>query len=145
MLRKTDRFKALMEKVPHWVPTSVIAIIICWLTLAPRPLGEVEIPLFPGADKIIHGLMFGTLTFAFLFDICRHNGWRQVVLPLVSLVALGCGAFGIIIEFLQEWMGLGRGLEIYDMVADLTGAVAFGVIWLFVQPVLVKKKHDDGR
>ena len=46
----------------------VVLIAIIYLTLFPQPLGENEVHLFEGADKIVHFIMFGGLTGTFIFD-----------------------------------------------------------------------------
>lgn len=137
-----QRFRQIFDKIPYWVPSFITVALICWLTLAPRPLGDVEVPLFPGADKIAHGVMFGFLVIILLIDICRARKWGSISLPVVSVVALGCAAFGVGIEFIQQHMQAGRSLEAWDMVADVTGAITCAALWLVIQPALIKIKDD---
>lgn len=136
------KIRELFDRIPLWIPSVLTVALICWLTLAPRPLGDVEVPLFPGADKIAHGLMFGFLVIIILVDICRARKWKSVSLPVVSVVALGCAAFGVGIEFVQQHMQAGRSLEAMDMVADVTGAITCAALWLVIQPALINIKDD---
>lgn len=121
-----------MQRVPHWLCTVLCLGVILYLTLMPDPLGDEELPLFPGADKIAHGLMFFGLTLCMLFDAMRVHGWRPLSLPAISVISLiGMGA-GIGIEYLQDVMDLGRGKEFWDMAADAFGATAAGALWILI-------------
>ena len=128
---RIERFHAWMRRVPHWLLSVVCLALVLWLTLAPHPMGDTEIPLFEGADKIGHGLMFFALTVSMLFDAQRARGWRALPLPLVALVAFIGMGMGIGIEFIQRAMDVGRSWEFLDMVADSFGAIAAGSLWIF--------------
>lgn len=121
-----ERFHAVMKNVPHWIFSVLCLIIILWLTLAPHPFGEEELPLFPGADKIAHGLMFFGLTLCMLFDYMRHSGWKHVSLLVIAIASMLGMGLGIGIEFFQRAMGEGRSYEIMDMAADSIGAIVAG-------------------
>lgn len=124
----------LLTSAPAWIFTILILGAILWLTLAPKPLGDEDIPLFPGADKIAHALMFGALTGAVLLDWQRKRGWRKVPVGGVWLTAAGASAVGVAVEFAQRSMHLGRGFEITDMIADGAGAALCALAWLFFEP-----------
>lgn len=122
-----------MEKCPAWVFTGIVLAIILWLTLAPHPLGDEEIPLFPGADKLIHAIMFGTLSAVLLFDWSRAHLWKAVPWSLSIIFSLLAAATGIAIEFAQNAMGLGRSLEVWDMIADTLGAIVAMLLWKWAE------------
>lgn len=125
-----EKLHAWMKRVPRWLFTVVCLLVILYLTLMPDPLGDEELPLFPGADKIVHGLMFFGLTICMLFDEMRARGWKVLSLPVISLISLIGMGVGIGIEYLQEAMDLGRGKEFWDMVADAFGAISAGALWI---------------
>jgi hypothetical protein len=114
-------FDRLIRIVPDWQPTVVVSVTILYLTLFPQPLGDDEIELFEGADKVVHAIMFGTLTAAMIFD--RWHEGR----PLTRKGALWCAAVAIaaggLIELLQGAMGMGRGCDTADFAADAAGAL----------------------
>lgn len=118
--------------------SGITVALILWLTLAPHPTGDLEIPLFPGADKIVHGIMFVFLSIIVLLDIMKHRDWQPLGLVTVSVVSLLCAVFGIGIEIAQRAMGLGRSFEILDILADTAGAVLGGGIWAVLQSVIAK-------
>lgn len=115
-------FKKIFKEAPPFIFTIVVAGAICWLTLAPKPLPESDIPLFPNADKVAHALMFGTLCAFLMVDLMRGNHHiRLAVAALVSILV--SAAAGGAIELLQGAMHIGRSADIWDFVADSIGAV----------------------
>ena len=40
--------------LPPCIFSVVCIIAVLYLTLVPRPLPDMDIPLFPGADKVVH-------------------------------------------------------------------------------------------
>lgn len=128
--------KRHLSRLPAWLLTIVTVALILWLTLAPDPLPDEEpLHLFPGADKVVHGLMFGFLTFTALVDWSRGRDYRRVGWKVCLLTAALVTCFGIAIEFAQRGMALGRGFEILDMVADGTGAFTVAAIWIIASHV----------
>lgn len=125
--------------MPAWIMSVITLVIILWLTLAPNPLGREEIPVFPGADKIVHGLMFGFLTFVILLDWTRGRDFASVRWPVCLVAALFSTALGTGIEFLQRSMHLGRSFETYDIVADTVGSFTVGAAWIVAENC--RKRH----
>lgn len=115
-------FEFLRRYVPVYQPSMVILVAILYLTLLPDPLGEDELPLFYGADKVAHFIMFGALTGAIIFDMSRDK--CRVTIVRALLVAALCSIIGITVEFLQSWMQMGRsGNDIADAVANCAGTL----------------------
>ena len=121
------RFKVL------YLPGLMSGLILCailWLTLAPQPIGDIEPPLFEGADKLVHAVMFGALAWSMCRDWALWRGRRPnaaVVLIFGCLSAL----IGTGIEYLQAWMDTGRTFEAADIVADSVGAIGTAVVLVF--------------
>ena len=128
-----DSFRRLIDRVPQWLLSGVTVAFILWLTLAPHPTGDLKLPLFPGADKIVHAVMFGFLAFIILLEMTKHRKWQPLSLVSIAVVAFACALFGIGIEFAQRAMGMGRSLEILDMMADSAGAMVAAGIWAALQ------------
>lgn len=127
--------KSLHNLIPAWICTAFCFAAILWLTLSPSPTPEVDLPLFPGADKLVHGIMFGGLTLTACYDYVKFRGNRERVgrgmpwvMALMSLFA------GVAIEFLQRFMQLGRSFEFADIAADGIGAaVAAAAVSLYLR------------
>lgn len=128
-----------LQKIPPYLFTGVVIIAILYLTLVPKPFGDEDIPLFPGADKLVHACMFGGLAITFIFD--RFRTGKKLSLKGAFTTAVLSAVFGIIIEIVQESMQLGRSGDIYDAWADMIGAFAavpLGMLLHWVN-VVVKK------
>lgn len=109
------------------VTSVVVTGLILWLTLAPHPVGDIDIPLFPGADKVVHAAMFGGLTLALAFDVALGRG-RLPSVAVVGRLAVISFLFGGLIEILQSVMGEGRQGDLLDFAADIAGAL---IVWAF--------------
>lgn len=109
-----------LYKVPRFTLSATSVAAVLYLTLFPRPLGEVHIPLFAGADKVVHGLMFFGVAFCLAFD------WRTCRRAAVSGF-LTASVLGGLIEIAQWKMDLGRSGDWWDLAADVAGA-AVGVV-----------------
>lgn len=102
----------------YWLPTLWTALM-CVLFFAPSSDMPKD-PGLPGIDKVVHfALFFG---FVFLWQVSRQARGLQIV-----LLAIG---FGIGVEYMQEWMAIGRSFDLYDIVADSVGAVCGAIaVW----------------
>lgn len=133
-----EKFRALIDKLPTWFLPAVAIAAILWLTLAPHPAGKLDIPLFPGADKIVHVALFGFLAFVVLLEAMKEKRWTTLSLFTIGVISFLCTGFGVGIEFIQKAMGLGRSLELLDMAADGAGAFGIGGVWAAMQGVFAK-------
>lgn len=114
--------RKFLDRLPAWTLTIVCFLAICWLTLAPHPLPDNDIPLFPGADKIVHAIMFGGFTLCIILDWNRRHGWPADIGKGDWYAPDFASAFGIVTEIMQKEMHLGRSGDVWDLVADVTGA-----------------------
>ena len=115
--------KTIMSGVPRWLMSLVVIAAIAYLTLVPSPLPAPPMPLFDGADKVVHGLMFLVLAWCLNRDISR----RKLLVAAVAAFALAT-AYGGLIEVLQGTMQLGRSADVLDFVADVAGAAIGAII-----------------
>ena len=127
----------ILDRIPRLLTSAVVTAGVLYLTLAPRPFGSVRIPLFEGADKVVHFMMFFAMAFAYHFDFRR--GKKPVdEARLMGWIFVSLSAFGGLIELAQWKMRMGRSGDWYDLLADIAGAV-YGIIlaWL----ISAKNKH----
>ena len=136
-----DKIRGSLSRWPRWILSVITVLAILWLTLAPKPLGDEPPPLIPGADKLAHSIMFGGLVWMMLLDWQRSHEWRKVDIKYAFCVASISSLFGIFIEILQKFMGLGRGFEIADIIADIIGSFFFAYIYFFFQKKWSLKSH----
>ena len=127
----------ILDRIPRFLTSAVVTAGVLYLTLAPRPFGSVRIPLFEGADKVVHFMMFFAMAFAYHFDFRR--GKKPVdEARLMGWIFVSLSAFGGLIELAQWKMRMGRSGDWYDLLTDIAGAV-YGIIlaWL----ISAKNKH----
>lgn len=146
MKRKKDKISKIIAYIPNWLPTLLTIFAILWLTLAPHPLSDMTPPMFEGADKIVHALMFGGLTFITLFDYARFMQKHRTKRWVQTLICISCAMFGISIEYMQQAMQLGRTFDYADIVADLIGVLFFSVLWIMANRLYIRPdSHDCGK
>lgn len=126
--------------LPCGVLTLVVALAIGWLTLSPSPAGDLDVPLFEGADKIIHEGMFFALSLAAGADMGKRYSGRKPVCAVCGFIL--AAAYGVLTEFLQDAMDYSRTFEIADIMADIAGGAAGAYFLLLVSQHELKK---DGR
>ena len=65
-----------MKILRRYWPSMVTLAAVLWLTLAPQPLPDLDVPPFDGLDKVMHAVMMGGLAGAFMFDWRRGGRWN---------------------------------------------------------------------
>ncbi len=123
------KFSNLLHKMASLhVATVLLVEVTLWLTLAPKPLGDDPPPLFPGADKLAHALMFMAICGASLYEqkLLGRLRTRTIVIN-----AIATALFGLLTEIGQALLNQGRAFEWGDIAADATGAfLAAALIFL---------------
>ena len=113
-----------LERRLRWLlwPQAVLMVIIttlAYLNLLPVSLG------FPYADKLMHFLLFGMVTFwLHLWLGGRSLALGPLRLPLAVLIAFSCA---LPEELAQGWSSI-RSLEGLDIISDLAGMLVF--VWI---------------
>ena len=110
----------------------ILPMLLCMAIiffLSHQPGDSLDLPLFPGADKLAHILAYGVLsaTVIFSFSAEFRQGRRALVLAAAVLVPL---LFGLSDEFHQRFVA-GRSAEFLDLVADGAGGLVVGLVWFF--------------
>ncbi len=126
--------KHALNPLPPFLLTVVGFLAILWLTLAPHPLGEEELPLFPGADKIAHLVMFGGFTLLMLVDLWRRRRFSRLSTANIWLAGTLSAILGCVVEVAQWKMNLGRSFEWADIIADSLGAFGCSLLWMWLAP-----------
>ena len=106
----------LLDKISK-IFTKILPIYWAFLTyMLLRPgVENLEYPfMFDGIDKILHVTIFAMLGFCFVaaFPKVKFIYFFQIML-----------GYSILTEILQDEMGLGRSLEVLDLVADTVGVL----------------------
>jgi len=96
---------------------------------------SLDLPSFPGADKLAHMSAYGVLALSVLWFFGKkglNNPGRTIFTTV-----LFCLLYGMTDEYHQSFIPL-RSVSIYDLLADIAGAVCCSLIWV-KNPVLQKK------
>ncbi len=101
--------------------------IVALLSLLPTS-NLPNIPFITGQDKIVHISMYFGLAFLACWSV-DLNGKRM---PSTIIMLAGVFAWGVLMEILQYLMGIGRGMEYLDMLANLVGATAGLLLYLYM-------------
>ena len=116
----------------YW-PSALTLATVLWLTLAPQPLPDLDVPSFEGLDKVVHAVMMGGLAGAVMFDRRRCGRWnlrknntgsqRELAPGAVFVISLCVAVFSAADEWAQGALDMGRTSGIYDWIADMVGII----------------------
>jgi len=74
-------------------------------------------------DKIVHVLLFGSLSMSFFVHFERGNKPFLKTVRAKALILIFCILYGIAMEYYQKYYVPSRGFEVSDMLADAVGAI----------------------
>ena len=117
----------------NYTITIIWAIFIFIISTIPGN----DIPKFDWADmfkpdKLVHIFVYGVLVYTFLRAYCRQhpNISNDKLIKIGLIAAVIASVYGWSLEFIQENFCQGRLFEIFDGVANTTGAfLFFGIFW----------------
>ena len=124
--------RKILQAIPAGVASIAATLLCLYLLLAKNPLGEEQLPLFDGADKVAHFLIFMGVACAYIYDYIKfrlphHTRVNKELALMTAAIALGG-----LTETCQLLMQNGRTFEVYDWVADAVGAIAGFLFMRFV-------------
>lgn len=113
--------------IKYWGPVLLYCSIIVYLSSLSYP--SQHLPSFFSAlsDKLVHGVEYGILGIL-LYRALRHTT-RTV--QTIGVAIFCAAAFGISDE-LHQWYVPHRHADLWDVVADVSGATFFILIWVFI-------------
>jgi len=126
---------SFLFSIPQWLRISLSVIylgIIACLSLLP-PNDFPDIPLFPGADKVVHTCMYLGLTILACWSM--HAEIKPVWYYLIALFSI---SWGITMEIFQWLMHMGRSFDVYDIVGNSVGTL----IGVLIYVLLAKYKRN---
>lgn len=124
-------------------PFSLLIILAVFYLSLFKPPTSIQLPLFPGADKLVHFCMYcgvsGVLWIEFLLNHRRYasrlwHGWvGAVVCPIVM---------SGILELLQEYCTSYRSGDWFDFLANSCGVlIATAFAWFVLRPRIILSKN----
>lgn len=128
---------SLLFSIPQWLRITLSLIylsLIAFLSLLP-PNDFPDIPLFTGADKIVHACLY--LGLVWLACWSMHAEFKHIWYYLIILFAISWGA---IMELFQLLMHMGRSFDLYDIIVNSIGSL-IGVL-IYIVMAQMKKNID---
>ena len=101
--------------------------IIFYLSHQPGDL--IQLPLFPGVDKLAHCIAYGCLAGTVLYGLHPFISSSDKKNIAAIIVVAFCVLFGISDEYHQSFIP-GRQVSFWDLVADGLGALLVVIWWL---------------
>ncbi|HNP33708.1 MAG TPA: VanZ family protein [Flavobacterium sp.] len=102
---------------------TLLIAVLCLIKFSNLPSLGVS-----GADKYVHiTLHFG---FTLLWGIYSRQKHNEIVVPRIIKIVIASILYGILIEFLQETCTTTRHADIFDVLANLTGALIALAVFL---------------
>ena len=96
--------------------------------LSHQPGDSLQLPAFPGADKLAHMVAYASLAVTFFWFLGKRGAERQK--SSVLLTVCFCVLYGMTDEFHQSFIPY-RSVSGLDIVADTTGAALIAALWFF--------------
>ena len=131
---------SLLYSIPQWLRITLSLVyltIVAFLSLLP-PKDFPDIPLFPGADKVVHTCMYLGLTWLACWSM--HAEVKRVWYYLIILFSI---SWGVVMEIFQYIMHMGRSFDLYDIAGNSLGTL-IGVL-IYILMAQLKKRIDIGR
>ena len=103
-------------------------LFLTYMLLSPPKGLPQELPLFEGADKVVHVVIFAVLSFLYKATFFRQAFGRCFLILIL---------YGIATELAQEYMHLGRSGDPLDLLADAIGIVlGYGAMSLLAHKLM---------
>ena len=107
------------------------SLIFIGSSISGESLNGVKLINIPGFDKLIHFTWYFVLCLLLLTAVSKQRG--KLTLGQIILISFICFSYGGILEILQGTVFTKRSQDIFDFIANCSGAivatVAFG--WFF--------------
>jgi VanZ family protein len=99
-------------------------IIFILLALPGKMLPEEEHMAIPNLDKYVHMILFGSFVILWSFYYAaKKEPENQSRRRFILILIIAC-LYGIAMEFIQKYFIPNRDFDVYDIAADIAGALA---------------------
>lgn len=119
-----------------------VPMLLCMGTiffLSHQPGENIDLPLFPGFDKIAHLAVYGVLSWTVILAFSAEIRERRKSLVFAAALVIPI-IYGISDEYHQSFIA-GRSSELGDLVADGLGPLLVSLIWFL--KISDTQKHKE--
>ncbi len=134
--------KKFINKIPSGLLSLITFVVIIYVSLDNNPFEINQVQLFEGADKIIHALMYGFWVMVMIYESSKFLYFEEPDFISYILLIMMSFLFSVSMELLQEIMEIGRHMDIYDIIANLSGIIIGSLVMKFGLLDLINKKLD---
>jgi hypothetical protein len=125
------KFAQTLIMIKKNILSIFVALIITYLSLTNSDnFDKVSFLNFPGADKIIHSIMYFVFMSVIVFEN-RNNIGKVKILLLITLVPF---LFGALMEVLQMFLTTSRAGSVADLLSNLAGILLSVALCLVIRP-----------
>ena len=101
----------------------VVIYVGCVAALSLLPMQDLpQVPMFHGEDKVVHFIMYFGFSILFCWTLKTELNFSKLFFVILVTVS-----WGILMEYLQLDMHIGRSFSWYDELANSIGSV-FGIL-----------------
>ncbi len=103
----------------NYISGIIFGFIILILSILPVGTeGKSVFFVFPGADKVIHAIMYGVFSGLLTNGFLRSQGfkWKKLLLLLAAILT-----YSVLIEIIQQYLTSYRNGEFLDVLANMAG------------------------
>lgn len=118
-----------------YIPSTLVAAGILIVTL--WEYDPLNPPTTQLNDKLMHALAYGLLAITYM-AAALYKGYTQCRYYIYT--AVGCVAYGALMEILQTWLTTTRTADIWDILANVLG-VSCGLVVLSIINYLWMRQH----
>lgn len=128
----------IFQKVLRFIPAAFIISCSWYLSSLER---IEQMPSFFGADKLVHCICFGILSFAVALSlypfIQKKSSFIRILVPVLFIAV-----YGFIDELHQSYVP-GRAADVFDWFADVTGAFLGSTVYFFLNKIIVRSSARE--
>ncbi len=113
--------------IKYWAPVLLYCGIIVYVSSLSYPSRNLPSFFSSLSDKLVHGVEYGILGIL-LYRALRHT---TRIIQTIGVAIFCATVFGITDEF-HQWYVPHRHADLWDVVADASGATFFILAWVFI-------------
>jgi len=120
----------VLKKIFFWAALFWTGIILYFCLIKSSEIPQIDIDI-PNLDKLVHAFLHFIFTLLWFFYFKKKIGSLKIhELLLMSLVL--SFVFGIAIELMQEFFTTTRTADVFDVIANLSGASLAVIAIVFI-------------
>ncbi|MDH6306448.1 VanZ family protein [Parabacteroides sp. PF5-5] len=116
-----------------------IILIVLYLSFFKPP--SLDMPFFPGIDKVAHFCMYGGMSGMLWLEYLLNHRRERLSIKHIVVGAILCPImFSGIVELGQEYLTAYRGGDWFDFLANTGGVLTASLFcWYVLRPRIIKK------